>query len=78
MRSAHGAELREDRPPRVEAAHERRERLLGVLLLAELGVDVARQVVAQVFADAKLLEVAPDVGQLLEDVLGVAGGVSGG
>ena len=48
--------------------HESLERLLCVFLLAELGVHVAGEVVAQIFANAQLLELAADRGELLEYV----------
>eukprot|EP00308_Calcidiscus_leptoporus_P001987 CAMPEP_0119397506 /NCGR_PEP_ID=MMETSP1334-20130426/140369_1 /TAXON_ID=127549 /ORGANISM="Calcidiscus leptoporus, Strain RCC1130" /LENGTH=304 /DNA_ID=CAMNT_0007421349 /DNA_START=117 /DNA_END=1031 /DNA_ORIENTATION=+ len=62
------AELGQDWPPCVKAAHEFLQSALGVLLLTELGVDISRQVVAEVLAHAELLQLAADVGQLLEDV----------
>jgi len=43
--------------------------LLRVLLLAELGVDVAREVVREVFTHAQLLELATNLQELLEYVL---------
>ncbi len=54
--------------PRQRAHRKCLERALGVLLLAEFGVHVARQVVGQVLAHAQLLKLAADVGEFLEDV----------
>eukprot|EP00315_Gephyrocapsa_oceanica_P002200 CAMPEP_0185340668 /NCGR_PEP_ID=MMETSP1363-20130426/98239_1 /TAXON_ID=38817 /ORGANISM="Gephyrocapsa oceanica, Strain RCC1303" /LENGTH=526 /DNA_ID=CAMNT_0027939895 /DNA_START=63 /DNA_END=1644 /DNA_ORIENTATION=+ len=65
----HGAELRQDGPARVEATHELCERFLRVVLVAELCVDVAGEVVGEVLADAELLQLAAHRDELLEDVL---------
>ena len=64
----HGAKLRQDRTPTVEPTHQLLQSLLGVILLVELGVYIARQVVREVLAHAKLLELASNVVELLIDV----------
>merc|ERR1719409_1118150 len=64
----HGRELADERPARVEAAEERLERRVRVLLVGELAVDVADHVVAQVLADVELLDLAV-AGELVVDLL---------
>ena len=51
------------------ADHELCERFLRVVLVAELSVDVAGEVVGEVLADAELLQLAAHRDELLEDVL---------
>ena len=51
------------------ADHELCERFLRVVLVAELCVDVAGEVVGEVLADAELLQLAAHRDELLEDVL---------
>merc|ERR1719409_2555952 len=63
----HGRELADERPARVEAAEERLERRVRVLL-GELAVDVADHVVAEVLADVELLDLAV-AGELVVDLL---------
>ena len=64
----HGAELHHDGPPVVVAPHQRRRRLASGLLLLELDVDVAHQVVRLVVTYVQVLNL-PKLVQLLKDVL---------
>uniref|UniRef100_A0A8R7QDS9 Uncharacterized protein n=1 Tax=Triticum urartu TaxID=4572 RepID=A0A8R7QDS9_TRIUA len=63
-----GRELSNDGAARVEPPLQRLERLGGLVLLPELHVDVADEVVGEVVADVQVLDLAV-LAELVEDVL---------
>lgn len=61
-------ELADEGPPGVEPAPQSLQGFVGVLLVCELDVDVADHVVAQIFANVQLFDLAV-LGQLFEHFL---------
>mmetsp|Transcript_21451 Transcript_21451/g.51847 ORF Transcript_21451/g.51847 Transcript_21451/m.51847 type:complete len:246 (+) Transcript_21451:1456-2193(+) len=64
----HGAEFHLHLPPRVVPSVHHVQRVGGLLLLAEFGVDVPYHVIPQIVADVQGLEPA-ELGQLVEEIL---------